>query len=99
MVQFPRFGAEQAEWVNARTCLRQRSLPLRATECVLVHCWDLVLCYKESEQSTGLYFDARVHGREIKSHDSRECDCRFLVRYEHDQSEEIVYLRNLCRRP
>ncbi|PUZ74768.1 hypothetical protein GQ55_1G091700 [Panicum hallii var. hallii] len=99
MVRFSGIGAEEAEWVNTRTCLRQRSLPFRATECVLLRCWDRVLCYKESEQS-GLYFDAQVHGRQIrKGHDSRECDCRFLVRYDHDQSEEIVYLRNLCRRP
>ncbi|XP_039786401.1 protein SAWADEE HOMEODOMAIN HOMOLOG 2-like [Panicum virgatum] len=84
IVQLSGFGAEEAGWVNARTCLRQRSVPFRATECELVRCWDFVLCYKESEQG-GLYFDARVHGRKI--HDSRECDCKFLVRYEHDQSE------------
>ncbi|CAN6230931.1 unnamed protein product [Urochloa humidicola] len=46
MVQFSGYGAEHAEWVNAFTCLRQRSVPFKGTECVLVRCRDLVLCYK-----------------------------------------------------
>ncbi|XP_066374955.1 protein SAWADEE HOMEODOMAIN HOMOLOG 2-like [Miscanthus floridulus] len=46
LVHFSGFGVEEAEWSNARTCLRQRSVPYKATECANVHCWDPVLCYK-----------------------------------------------------
>jgi len=46
LVHFSGFGAEEAEWINARTCLRQRSVPYKATECANVHCRDPVLCYK-----------------------------------------------------
>ncbi|RCV04790.1 hypothetical protein SETIT_1G029300v2 [Setaria italica] len=98
MVKFSGFGVEEAEWVNARTCVRRRSFRFRASECELVKLWHHVLCYKETEQS-GLYFDAQVHGRKVKAHGPEECDCTFLVRYEHDQSEEIVRLRKLCGRP
>ncbi|CAD6257623.1 unnamed protein product [Miscanthus lutarioriparius] len=98
LVHFSGFGAEEAEWINARTCLRQRSVPYKATECANVHCRDPVLCYKESEQS-GLYFDAEVHAIERKTHHSgEECDCKILVLYVHDNSEDIVSLRKLCRR-
>ncbi|KAL9264313.1 sawadee homeodomain homolog 2-like protein [Drosera capensis] len=46
-----------------------------------------------------LYFDAHVVDAQRRRHDVRGCRCRFLVRYDHDQSEEIVPLRKLCRRP
>ncbi|KAL6001778.1 hypothetical protein ACLOJK_041756 [Asimina triloba] len=46
-----------------------------------------------------LYFDAHVLDAQRRRHDVRGCRCRFLVRYDHDQSEEIVPLRKICRRP
>ncbi|GFZ07532.1 similar to DNA-BINDING TRANSCRIPTION FACTOR 2 [Actinidia rufa] len=46
-----------------------------------------------------LYFDAHVLDAQRRRHDVRGCRCRFLVRYDHDQSEEIVPLRKVCRRP
>nr|CAB3456779.1 unnamed protein product [Digitaria exilis] len=46
-----------------------------------------------------LYFDARVLDAQRRRHDVRGCRCRFLVRYDHDSSEEIVPLRKVCRRP
>ncbi|CAL5023046.1 unnamed protein product [Urochloa decumbens] len=86
MVQYSGYGADQAEWVNSFTSLRQRSVPFKAAECVLVRCRDLVLCYKESQRSC-LYFDAVVHARRVPTHYTGQCDCKFLVRYEHDDSE------------
>ncbi|AQL03550.1 protein SAWADEE HOMEODOMAIN HOMOLOG 2 isoform X1 [Zea mays] len=99
LVRFPGFGVEEAEWIDVRTCtLRQRSVPYKATECADVHIWDPVLCYKVSEQS-GLYFDAEVHAIERKTHNSgEECDCKILVLYVHDNSEDIVSLKKLRRR-
>ncbi|KAG0529263.1 hypothetical protein BDA96_05G083300 [Sorghum bicolor] len=98
LVHFSGLGAEEPEWINARTCLRQRSVPYKATECATVRCRDPVLCYKVSEQS-GLYFDAEVHVIERKTrHPREECDCKILVLYVHDNSEDIVTLRKLCRR-
>lgn len=46
LVHFCGFGEEEAEWINAHTSLRQRSVPYKATECANVHIWDPVLCYK-----------------------------------------------------
>ncbi|KAG2610880.1 hypothetical protein PVAP13_4KG220510 [Panicum virgatum] len=75
-----------------------RSLPCNTTECEAVKPRDTVLCYKLSEQS-GRY-DAIVDRIIRKVHDSgAPCDCRFLVRYVHDRSEEYVALRKLCLRP
>ncbi|CAL4970503.1 unnamed protein product [Urochloa decumbens] len=96
MVQYSGYGADHAEWVNAFTSLRQRSVPFKATECVLVRCRDLVLCYKESQQSC-LYFDAVVHARRVPSHYTSQCDCKFLVRYEHDDSEVFLYTSNIVQ--
>ncbi|TVU11270.1 hypothetical protein EJB05_44844, partial [Eragrostis curvula] len=97
-VRISGFGAEEDEWVKVRTCVRERSLPCQDTECACVLHGDLVLCFKESN-TQALYFDANVTGIQRRRHDSRGCRCRFLVRYDHDQSEEIVRLRQLCRRP
>ncbi|OEL17412.1 hypothetical protein BAE44_0021568 [Dichanthelium oligosanthes] len=90
MVHYSGFGAEEAEWINARTCLRQRSLPCKATECVSAAPGDIVLCCKLSEKSS-LYFDAEVKDIERKSHDSIACDCMFHVCYEHDKSEVLLH--------
>jgi len=46
MVHYSRFEVEEAEWINARTSLRQRSLPCNTKECEAVKPRDTVLCYK-----------------------------------------------------
>ncbi|XP_026664951.1 protein SAWADEE HOMEODOMAIN HOMOLOG 2 isoform X2 [Phoenix dactylifera] len=108
-VRFAGFGVEEDEWVNVRRCVRQRSLPCEAAECVAVLPGDLILCFqvlvslqplflKEGKEQA-LYFDAHVLDAQRRRHDIRGCRCRFLVRYDHDQSEEIVPLRKVCRRP
>ncbi|XP_068649879.1 protein SAWADEE HOMEODOMAIN HOMOLOG 2-like [Aristolochia californica] len=97
-VRFSGFGAEEDEWVNVRKCVRQRSLPCETTECVVVLQGDLILCFQEGKDQA-LYFDAHVLDAQRRRHDIRGCRCRFLVRYDHDQSEEIVPLRKVCRRP
>ncbi|KAG9452929.1 hypothetical protein H6P81_005833 [Aristolochia fimbriata] len=97
-VRFSGFGSEEDEWVNVRKCVRQRSLPCETTECVVVLPGDLILCFQEGKDQA-LYFDAHVLDAQRRRHDIRGCRCRFLVRYDHDQSEEIVPLRKVCRRP
>ncbi|XP_058103748.1 protein SAWADEE HOMEODOMAIN HOMOLOG 2-like [Magnolia sinica] len=97
-VRFSGFGAEEDEWINVRKCVRQRSLPCEATECAAVVPGDLILCFQEGKEQA-LYFDAHVLDAQRRRHDVRGCRCRFLVRYDHDQSEEIVPLRKICRRP
>ncbi|KAL8235404.1 hypothetical protein R6Q59_021504 [Mikania micrantha] len=97
-VRFAGFGAEEDEWVNIRKNVRQRSLPCEASECVAVLPADLILCFQEGKEQA-LYFDAHVLDAQRRRHDVRGCRCRFLVRYDHDQSEEIVALRKICRRP
>ncbi|KAH9320474.1 hypothetical protein KI387_015113, partial [Taxus chinensis] len=97
-VRFAGFGAEEDEWVNVRKSVRQRSLPCEASECIAVLPGDLILCFQEGKDQA-LYFDAHVLDAQRRRHDVRGCRCRFLVRYDHDQSEEIVPLRKVCRRP
>ncbi|GMH14354.1 hypothetical protein Nepgr_016195 [Nepenthes gracilis] len=98
LVRFSGFGAEEDEWVNVRKHVRQRSLPCESSECVAVLPGDLILCFQEGKEQA-LYFDAHVLDAQRRRHDVRGCRCRFLVRYDHDQSEEIVPLRKVCRRP
>ncbi|KAH7860393.1 hypothetical protein Vadar_012948 [Vaccinium darrowii] len=98
MVRFAGFGAEEDEWINVRKHVRPRSLPCESTECVAVLPGDLILCFQEGKEQA-LYFDAHVLDAQRRRHDVRGCRCRFLVRYDHDQSEEIVPLRKVCRRP
>lgn len=45
-VRFQGFGMEEDEWVNVRRCVRQRSLPCEAAECVAVLQGDLILCFQ-----------------------------------------------------
>ncbi|KAL5724553.1 Protein SAWADEE HOMEODOMAIN-like protein 2 [Ranunculus cassubicifolius] len=97
-VRFTGFGSEEDEWVNVRNHVRQRSLPCEASECVAVLPGDLILCFQEGKDQA-LYFDAHVLDAQRRRHDIRGCRCRFLVRYDHDLSEEIVPLRKVCRRP
>ncbi|KAF8024125.1 hypothetical protein BT93_F1354 [Corymbia citriodora subsp. variegata] len=98
LVRFSGFGAEEDEWVNIRKHVRMRSLPCEASECVAVLPGDLILCFQEGKDQA-LYFDAHVLDAQRRRHDVRGCRCRFLVRYDHDESEEIVPLRKVCRRP
>ncbi|XVF78652.1 hypothetical protein PTKIN_Ptkin14bG0152300 [Pterospermum kingtungense] len=97
-VRFAGFGPEEDEWVNICKHIRQRSLPCESSECVAVLPGDLILCFQEGKDQA-LYFDAHVLDAQRRRHDVRGCRCRFLVRYDHDQSEEIVPLRKVCRRP
>ncbi|GAA0153879.1 hypothetical protein LIER_12011 [Lithospermum erythrorhizon] len=98
LVRFAGFGPEEDEWVNVRKHVRQRSLPCESSECIAVLPGDLILCFQEGKEQA-LYFDAHVFDSQRRRHDARGCRCRFLVRYDHDQSEEIVPLRKICRRP
>ncbi|CAO2836188.1 unnamed protein product [Amaranthus hypochondriacus] len=98
LVRFAGFGNEEDEWVNVRKHVRQRSLPCESSECIVVLPGDLILCFQEGKEQA-LYFDAHVLDAQRRRHDVRGCRCRFLVRYDHDQSEEIVPLRKVCRRP
>ncbi|MQL69374.1 hypothetical protein Taro_001711 [Colocasia esculenta] len=97
-VRFAGFGTEEDEWVNICTCVRQRSLPCESSECVVVLPGDPVLCFQEGKEQA-LYFDAHVLDAQRRRHDVRGCRCRFLVRYDHDGTEEILPLRKICRRP
>ncbi|OVA12060.1 hypothetical protein BVC80_1485g32 [Macleaya cordata] len=97
-VRFAGFGAEEDEWVNVRKHVRPCSVPCEASECVAVLPGDLILCFQEGKEQA-LYLDAHVLDAQRWRHDVRGCRCRFLVRYDHDQSEEIVPLRKVCRRP
>lgn len=98
LVRFAGFGPEEDEWINIRKHVRPRSLPCESSECVAVLPGDLILCFQEGKEQA-LYFDAHVLDAQRRRHDVRGCRCRFLVRYAHDQSEEIVPLRKVCRRP
>ncbi|CAL5189287.1 unnamed protein product [Lathyrus oleraceus] len=98
LVRFSGFGKEEDEWINVRKHVRPRSLPCESSECVAVLAGDLILCFQEGKEQA-LYFDAHVLDAQRRRHDVRGCRCRFLVRYDHDQSEEIVTLRKVCRRP
>ncbi|KAJ1442424.1 SAWADEE domain [Sesbania bispinosa] len=98
LVRFAGFGPEEDEWVNVRRNVRPRSLPCESSECVAVLPGDLILRFQEGKEQA-LYFDAHVLDAQRRRHDVRGCRCRFLVRYDHDQSEEIVPLRKVCRRP
>lgn len=98
LVRFAGFGPEEDEWINIRKHVRPRSLPCESSECVVVIPGDLILCFQEGKEQA-LYYDAHVLDAQRRRHDVRGCRCRFLVRYDHDQSEEIVPLRKICRRP
>ncbi|KAK9937950.1 hypothetical protein M0R45_014714 [Rubus argutus] len=83
LVRFAGFGPEEDEWVNVRKHVRQRSLPPHV-----------------NHQSV-LQFSLETSYFVFRKVKSRLCTLMpmFLVRYVHDQSEEIVPLRKVCRRP
>ncbi|XP_075640085.1 protein SAWADEE HOMEODOMAIN HOMOLOG 2-like isoform X2 [Castanea sativa] len=95
-VRFIGFGAEEDEWVNVKKSVRQRSIPLEHSECHKVKVGDLVLCFQE-KRDQAIYYDAHVLEIQRRLHDIRGCRCLFLLRYDHDDSEERVRLRRLCR--
>ncbi|XP_050939494.1 protein SAWADEE HOMEODOMAIN HOMOLOG 1-like isoform X2 [Cucumis melo] len=96
--RFVGFGAEEDEWVNIKQAVRERSVPLEHSECQKVKAGDLVLCFQE-RRDQAIYYDAHIVEVQRRMHDIRGCRCLFLVRYDHDSTEEKVRLRRLCRRP
>ncbi|KAF9615284.1 hypothetical protein IFM89_022611 [Coptis chinensis] len=97
-VRFVGFGPEEDEWVNVKKGVRERSVPLESSECQDLNVGNLVLCFQE-RRDQAIYYDAHVVEIQRKLHDIRGCRCLFLVRYDHDNAEERVHLRRLCRRP
>ncbi|KAJ4825557.1 Protein SAWADEE HOMEODOMAIN [Turnera subulata] len=97
-VRFAGFRNTDDEWVNVKTDLRERSIPLEPAECHMVNVGDLVMSFQEKEEQS-LYFDAHVVAIQRQDHDATECKCVFLVRYDHDNSEDEVQCSKLCRRP
>ncbi|XP_068643625.1 protein SAWADEE HOMEODOMAIN HOMOLOG 1-like isoform X2 [Aristolochia californica] len=97
-VRFVGFGAEEDEWVNIKTAVRKRSLPLEPPECRKVAVGDRVLCFQE-RRDHATHYDAHILQIQRRAHDIRGCRCIFLIRYDHDLAEEKVPLRRICRRP
>lgn len=46
LVRFVGFDAEGDEWVNVKTDIRERSLPLEDSECGKVKVGDLIVCFQ-----------------------------------------------------
>lgn len=97
-VRFSGFSHDQDEWVNVRKQLRERSIPLEASECDKVKVGDLVLCYRANEDHA-LYSDAHVLKIERQMHDKDYCSCTFVVRFEYDDAEMKVKCSEMCCRP
>lgn len=97
-VRFAGFSHDQDEWVNVRTDIRERSIPLEASECHKVKVGDLVLCYRANEDHA-LYSDAHVINVERQLHDKDNCTCTFVVRFEYDNAEVEVKCSEICCRP
>lgn len=45
-VRYAGFGKEDDEWVNVKNRVRERSIPLEASDCHKVKVGDLVLCFQ-----------------------------------------------------
>lgn len=97
-VRYVGFGSDEDEWVNVKNAVRRRSLPLEHSECGKVKVGDLVLCFQERNDQAR-YYDAHVVEIQRKLHDIRGCRCLFLIRYDHDNTEESVRLKRLCCQP
>ncbi|XP_061369604.1 protein SAWADEE HOMEODOMAIN HOMOLOG 2-like [Gastrolobium bilobum] len=95
-VRFVGFGDEEDEWINIKNSVRQRSIPLENTECSNLKVGDPVLCLQE-RRDQAIYYDAHIVEIQRRMHDIRGCRCLILIRYDHDNSEERVRLRRLCR--
>ncbi|XP_047950792.1 protein SAWADEE HOMEODOMAIN HOMOLOG 1-like isoform X1 [Salvia hispanica] len=97
-VRYIGFGPEHDEWVNVKNDVRQRSVALDLSECHKVKVGDQVVCFQE-RQDQARYYDAHVVDIQRRLHDIRGCRCLFLIRYDHDSTQESVRLRRLCCRP
>ncbi|KAF8086909.1 hypothetical protein N665_0609s0039 [Sinapis alba] len=97
-VRFSGFDNQHDEWVNVKTSVRERSIPVEPSECGRVKVGDLLLCFQDREDEA-LYCDAHVVNIKRGSHDHRSCNCVFFVRYEFDDTEEQLGLESICRRP
>ncbi|XP_059640965.1 protein SAWADEE HOMEODOMAIN HOMOLOG 1 [Cornus florida] len=97
-VRFAGFKNVEDEWVNVKTAVRERSIPLEPSECHKVKVGDLVLCYRENDDHA-LYGDAYVMGIQRRVHGLEGCRCIFLVRFEYDDVQEEVSLTRICARP
>ncbi|OWM77710.1 hypothetical protein CDL15_Pgr012412 [Punica granatum] len=97
-VRFAGYGKADDEWVNVKTELRERSIPLEPSECHRVQNSDLVLCFRDGLHQA-IYYDAHIIEVERKPHDDNYCSCIFTVRYDHDAFEENVDIGRLCCRP
>ncbi|KAM3747539.1 hypothetical protein ACB098_05G042200 [Castanea mollissima] len=99
-VRYAGFGKEDDEWVNVKNRVRERSIPLEASDCHKVKVGDLVLCFQEREHHA-VYCDAYIVKIKRLPHDndSKGCRCIFVVRYDHDHTEEKVELGRICSRP
>ncbi|XP_050232557.1 protein SAWADEE HOMEODOMAIN HOMOLOG 1-like [Mercurialis annua] len=98
LVRFVGFGAEEDEWINIKSGVRERSIPLENSECHKVQVGDVLCCFQE-RRDQAIYYDAHVIEIQRKMHDIRGCRCMFLIRYQHDNTDERVRLRRLCSRP
>ncbi|KAF5819292.1 putative Chromo-like domain superfamily, SAWADEE domain, protein SAWADEE HOMEODOMAIN 1/2 [Helianthus annuus] len=97
LVRYDGFGPEEDEWVHVKN-VRERSVPLEHSECDKITVGDTVLCFQE-KTDMARHYDAQILDIQRKLHDIRGCRCIFLIRYEHDNSEESVRLKRLCCRP
>lgn len=97
-VRFAGFGVSHDEWVNVKTGVRERSIPLEPSECHKIRVGDLVLCYQE-RLDYALYVDAHVTEIQRRLHDIKGCRCIFVVRFDDDKTEEKLPLNKICCRP
>ncbi|KAG7591755.1 SAWADEE domain [Arabidopsis thaliana x Arabidopsis arenosa] len=97
-VRFSGFDNRHDEWVNVKTSVRERSIPVEPSECGRVNVGDLLLCFQEREDQA-LYCDGHVVNIKRGIHDHGRCNCVFLVRYDLDNTEEPLGLERICRRP
>uniref|UniRef100_A0A7C9D444 SAWADEE domain-containing protein n=1 Tax=Opuntia streptacantha TaxID=393608 RepID=A0A7C9D444_OPUST len=88
-VRFAGFGNSHDEWVNVREGVRERSIPLEASE-----------CHKVKERPDyAVYTDAHVLEIQRRLHDIKGCRCIFVVRFDEDKTVEKLPLNKICCRP
>ncbi|KAD4585193.1 hypothetical protein R6Q59_036079 [Mikania micrantha] len=97
-VRFSGFSHDEDEWVNIRSGIRERSIPLEPSECHKVKVGDLLLCYRANEDHA-LYSDAHVVRIERQLHDKENCTCTFVVRFQYDNAEVGLNCKEVCYRP
>ncbi|PON86811.1 hypothetical protein TorRG33x02_173370, partial [Trema orientale] len=79
-VRFAGYRKEDDEWVNVRTRVRDRSIPLEPSECHKV---------KETDHHA-VYHDAHVVDIHRHLHDLNSCQCIFVVRYDNDDTQVML---------